>query len=144
MLREVLIKLLELACVTQAEPGKYVVDLGTCDLLDYAGPYGSGQLHTQPLELTFTVVGVDGKDSIVDASVDYRYSTTTPQGEGGIFGSSLEGYIHRSINTITHGLLEATAFDDELTIQEVIPTHVERPEGYEDYWRSTLYIQLKT
>ena len=142
MLKEVLIRLLELACVHQPQPGKYVVELGTCNALDYVGPWGSGQLHNQPLALEFTVVEEAESVSIVDATVLYRYSTTTPLGEGGIHQSDLEGYAHRLINNCTNNLLTATAFDDELTISEVPARLEERSEGYEDYWETELHIHL--
>jgi hypothetical protein len=142
MLREVLIKLLELANVSQPQPGKWVVELGTCNALDYVGPWGSGQLHNQPLALEFTVVEEATAPSIVDAVVLYRYSTTTPLGEGGIFQSDLEGYVHRLINNCTNNLLTASAFDDLLTISEVTPRLVERSEGYEDYWETELHIHI--
>ena len=142
MLKEVLIRLLELANVHQPQPGAYVVELGTCNALDYTGPWGSGQLHNQPLALEFTVVEEAESVSIVDATVLYRYSTTTPQGEGGIFQSDLEGYVHRLVNNCTNNLLTATSFDDMLTIQEVVPRLVERSEGYEDYWETELHIHI--
>ena len=133
-------KLLELACVSNPEPGVYVIDLGVSNHLDYAGAGADqGQLHSQPLELVFTVVEDTAGHSIVGAHIDYRYSTTTPQGGKGIAQSTLEPYIFGLIDSRTNGMLTASTGNSTV---EAVPQLVERKEGYEDYWRHTLLLTI--
>ena len=137
---DILKKLLELACVSNPEPGVYIMNLGGCNALDYEGADGErGQLHNQPLELQFTVVETATGHSIVGAHVDYRYSTTTPLGGAGIHNSSLAPYLFGLINSVSEGMLTAT--DTELDIHHP-PALRERPEGYENYWHTSLYLTI--
>ncbi len=144
---DILKKLLQLASVSNPEPGVYIMNLGGCNALDYEGANGErGQLHNQPLELQFTVVETAsffGKrtsgHSIVGAHVDYRYSTTTPLGGAGVHGSTLEPYLFGLINSVSEGMLTAT--DTELDCHHP-PALRERPEGYENYWHTSLYLTI--